>query len=218
MRHPFLIGGKLYLRPLEPSDLDGPYLGWLNDPATTRFLETGRFPTTRTALEDALRTSGNRMDQFMLAIVDRRTDKHVGNIKLGPINWVHRYGSLGILLGNPAYRGKGYGREAIELALQHAFTQLGLQKVTAGAYGDHAACLALFKGLGFSVEGCLRSHLYREGRYYDKIVMGLQREAYLQRHATDDSSQRVSARRNDRPVARRVAGMPKRRARPARMV
>jgi len=193
MQQPFLVGAKAYLRAVIPSDLDGPYLGWLNDQETARFLDTGRFPMTRKSLEEALQA--NQMESVWLAIVDRKTDKHIGNIKLGPIQWVHRCGSLGILIGDRQYRGKGYAREAMELVLKHAFTQLGLNKVTAGAYGEHVACLGLFKRLGFSVEGRQRSHLYRDGAYHDKVLMGLLREDYLIRHTEAGEAKRMTARR-----------------------
>jgi len=205
MSRPFLVGARLYLRGLNTADLDGPYLSWLNDQETMRFLESGRFPATRESLADAMQASSRKADSLWLAIVDRRTDKHVGNLKLGPINWIHRYASLGILIGDSAYRGQGYGQEAIELLLQHAFIQLGLNKVTAGAYDDHVACLELFKRLGFSIEGNLRSHLFREGAYHGKIVMGLLREDYVKRQPEARSSQRVSARRPSRRHPLRVS-------------
>lgn len=193
MRQPFLVGTKLYLRALMPSDLDGPYLEWLNDQETTRFLDTGRVPTSRTSLEGTFQAK--QADSLWLAIVDRKTDQHIGNIKLGPIQWVHRCGSLGILIGDRGFRGRGYAREAMELVLQHAFTQLGLNKVTAGAYADHVACLELFKRLGFSIEGRQRRHLYREGAYHDKILMGVLREGFLKRPPQSRVTERTRVRR-----------------------
>ena len=47
----FISGSKVYLRPLERSDLNERYLNWLNDPEVTRYLETGAFPTTSQDLE-----------------------------------------------------------------------------------------------------------------------------------------------------------------------
>ena len=181
MLQPFLIGTKLYLRALETLDLEGPYLAWLNDQETTRYLETGRFPTTRKALEEAIQASARQTDSLFLAVVDRETDRHIGTIKLGPINWVHRLAPIGILIGEATFRGRGYGREALELILAHAFEQLDLHKVAAGAYADHAGSVELFTGTGFSIEGRLRDHLYREGRYYDKVLLGLVRDEYLKR-------------------------------------
>ncbi len=191
MHRPFLTGEQLYLRALESADLDGPYPAWLNDRETTKFLETGRFPTSRQALEESLQAAARKADSLWLAIIDRKTDKHIGNIKLGPIDWLHRRASLGILIGDPASRGRGFGREAIELVLGHAFLQLGLQKVTAGAYADHAASVELFKAIGFSIEGRQREHLFRDGRWHDKALMGLLREEYAKRPSARSAKRRI---------------------------
>jgi [ribosomal protein S5]-alanine N-acetyltransferase len=181
MRAPFLVGERVYLRALDLADIDGPYLGWMNDAETTRFLDSGRFPTTRAALEKSVLAAGRSTGNLFLAIVTCHSDCHVGNVKLGPIDWVHRVGSIGILLGDAASRGKGYSSEAVGLVVRHAFEQLGLNKVTAGAYADHAASIKLFAAHGFVVEGRQRCHLYREGQYYDKVLMGLLRDEYAAR-------------------------------------
>ena len=47
----FMAGSQVYLRPLERTDLTERYLGWLNDPEVTRYMETGIFPTTMQDLE-----------------------------------------------------------------------------------------------------------------------------------------------------------------------
>lgn len=176
-----LKGARLHLRPVTPADIDGPYLSWLNDPETTRFLDTGREPVTREALERMVRASVASTDAVLLAIVDRQTGRHIGNIRLSMINRLHRTASLGILIGEREFRGKGYAREAVELMLRHAFERLGLHKVTAGAYSDHAACLTAFQRAGFAVEGRQRQHLFRDGIYHDKVLMGCLREEFLAR-------------------------------------
>lgn len=202
MLHPFLVGSKLYLRALTPADLEGPYLGWLNDQQTTRFLDTGRFATSRASLEHMIQAK--QPESLWLAMVARKTDRHIGNIKLGPIDWVHRHASLGILIGDRRYRGKGYAREALTLVVKHAFAQLGLHKITAGAYGDHAESLALFTRFGFVIEGRQRQQLFRDGAYHDKVLMGLLRE--------DFCSQQVNGRASARVPVQRVKGL----QRPAR--
>ena len=46
MYRPFLIGPRLYLRVLEEADISEDYISWLNDPEVTRYLGTGRYPST----------------------------------------------------------------------------------------------------------------------------------------------------------------------------
>lgn len=52
MKTPFIIGDRIYLRPLEREDLNEKYLKWLNDPDVNRYLESGLFPSTRDGLEE----------------------------------------------------------------------------------------------------------------------------------------------------------------------
>jgi RimJ/RimL family protein N-acetyltransferase len=181
MRRPFLVGSRVYLRSLDTDDLDSAYLQWVNDSETVRFLAAGRFPTTRAGLERHLRSSGRQAGNLFLAIVRQDDDRHIGNIRLGPIDWVNRVGPIGILIGEPDCHGKGYGREAVSLVAQHAFEQLGLNKVTAGAHGDHAAYIRMFTAAGFAIEGSQRQHLYRDGQYRDNVLMALLRDEFLAR-------------------------------------
>lgn len=171
MRSPFLIGERIYLRGLDARDLEGSYLDWINDRQTTRFLDTGRFPSTRGELEDYVRRASDGSKDLFLAIVEKSSDRFIGTIKLGPIDWIHRHGAIGILIGPADARGKGYGKEAVSLVVRHAFECLGLNKVSAGAYADHQRSVDLFVSLGFTEEGRLRKHLFRDGGYQDKVLL-----------------------------------------------
>lgn len=85
MKMPFIIGTQIYLRPLEHRDLNERYLSWLNDPGVSRYLESGIFPYTKDELERFYKQVTKSPDQVILAIVDKETDQHIGNVKLGRI-------------------------------------------------------------------------------------------------------------------------------------
>jgi len=179
MRTPFLVGRRIYLRPLDPADATEAYLGWLNDPEVTRYLETGAFPTTRPELERYCADLAGQRQQIMLAIVERQSDRHIGNVKLGPIDWIHRRGTLGILVGERDFWGKGAGSEATRLLVEHAFARLDLRRVDLGVHADHAAAIRVYERIGFKVEGRFREDLYHEGAYRDRLWMGLLRSEYV---------------------------------------
>ena len=171
----------MYLRLLEAADLRGPYRSWLNDPETTRFLETGRFPMAPEALEKAFARLTSDATTAFFAIVSRVRHRHIGNLKLGPVHPIHRCASLGILIGERRFRRRGYGVEAVELAVRYGFQQLNLHKITAGMYADHQASVRLFQKVGFTNEGWLRKHLFCNGLYHDKLLMGILQEEYCAR-------------------------------------
>lgn len=178
LNHPFLVGKRIYLRPMQMKDVNGPYFDWLNDYEITRFLETGSFPTTRATLTHYLKSVARHPDNVMLAIMDRKTDDYVGNIKLGPIHAIHRRGDMGIMVGNKRFWGKGYGSEAIALILEYGFTRLNLHKITLGVYADHKPAVKAYQKLGFRIEGILKEQLFRDGAYRNKAVMGILRSEH----------------------------------------
>ncbi len=173
MRHPFLVGARIYLRPVEPADVTDAYVDWLNDPGVTRFLQTGVTPTTKTAVRAYVKRAVQAPDTVMLAIVERGTDRHVGNVKLGPIHRIHRRADLGVMIGDKTRWGRGYGKEALSLALGYAFNRLNLRKVTLGVDAGHRSAVRLYRQLGFKVEGVQRQHWFRDGQYRDNVLMGL---------------------------------------------
>src|ERR1700691_4801026 len=108
-------------QPLERSHLTAEYLSWLNDPEVTRYMETGTFPTTAEDLERFFRSVTGSREQVAFAIVHKESGKHVGNVKLGPIHWVHRGATLGIMIGDKKFWGQGLGEDATRLAVEYGF-------------------------------------------------------------------------------------------------
>jgi RimJ/RimL family protein N-acetyltransferase len=177
-RSPFLVGEHVYLRPLEPADVDGAYVDWLNDYEVTRFLETGSYPSTPETAARYVAATTSTPDNVFLAIVEKGSDLHVGNVKLGPIHRIHRRADMGIMIGDRTRWNRGYGREAVALIVAYGFERLNLVKIGLGVYADHHQAIRLYESLGFQVEGRLRQHLFRDGRYHDKLVMGVLREEF----------------------------------------
>ncbi|HIF42483.1 MAG TPA: N-acetyltransferase [Planctomycetes bacterium] len=62
---------------------------------------------------------------------------------------------------------QGYGREGIELALQHAFEGIGLHRVEANIQPHNEPSLALARGGGFLQEGFSKRYLQIAGEWAD---------------------------------------------------
>jgi RimJ/RimL family protein N-acetyltransferase len=170
-----LDGQRIYLRPVGLDDVNAAYLRWMTDPAVNRFLES-RF--TEHSL-DSLRQFVAEMQRddcnTFFAIVLKDGDRHIGNIKLGPINERHRLADIGILIGEQDCWGKGLATEAIRLLVRYAFDTLNLHKVTAGSYAPNAASIKAFERAGFVREGLRKSHCLLDGAYVDDVLLGLVR-------------------------------------------
>ncbi len=179
MHRPFLIGSQLYLRRVEDSDLNDTYLGWLNDPVVTRYLETGKFPTTLGSLRAFWDNFQKSPTDLLFAIVlpaadgGPKADRHIGNVTLNHVNWIHRTADTGLMIGEKDCWGKGYAYQAWRLLIDYAFIRLGLRKIIAGAVIDNGASLATLKKLGFQVEGTFRKEYLVEGRLRDGLRLGV---------------------------------------------
>ncbi|MBL8795955.1 MAG: GNAT family N-acetyltransferase [Planctomycetia bacterium] len=173
MQHPYLIGEKVYLRPLDKADA-ARCVSWVNDPAVTRNLMVYR-PLNLQAEEQFIERATQDEHSLILAIVVRANDLHIGNLSFENLDFRSRSAAFGIVIGEKAEWGKGYGTEATRLLLQHGFHTLNLNRVWLHVYEYNAAALRVYQKLGFQREGTLRQDTYRDGRYWDTIVMGLLR-------------------------------------------
>ena len=178
IQRPFLVGERIYLRPLESDDVNEAYVNWLNDQAVTRFMQAGMVPITKESLGRYVQQVSQSSDTVFLAVIEKGTDRHVGNVKLGPIHRIHHRADLGIMIGDKVRWGRGYGQEAMGLMLDYAFKRLNLHKVALGVEAAHQAAVDLYKRLGFQIEGVLKKHVFRDGMYRDNLVMGLLRQDY----------------------------------------
>jgi len=174
----FAEGSLVLLRPLERADLNERYLSWVNDPEVTRYTEVGTFPSTAEDLENYYRGVTDSKDYVMLAVVEKKSGRHIGNAKLGPIHWIHRSATFGILIGEKDLWGKGVGIEATRLMVEYGFGRLNLRRIDLGVFAEHEAAVKCYEKVGFKIEGRMREDLFQGGEYKDRLWMGLLRSEY----------------------------------------
>ena len=166
-------GERIYLRQLIETDANDTYLGWLNDPEVNRYLESRHKKQALKGLRAYIKETISEPANLFLAIVLKSNNRHIGNIKLGPIDNNHRLGDIGLIIGEKDCWGKGYATEAISLLVNYAFKQLGLHKLTAGCYANNEGSAKAFIKAGFTDEGRLKSQYYCDGGYVDRICLGV---------------------------------------------
>ena len=169
-------GLKVDLRPIRLSDANRRYCAWLNDPEVNRQTESRYAKTTLSDLKRYVGAMLRSPGHFFFAIVEKATDRHVGNIKIDSVIthlWDHRLGEVGLIIGEKDCWGKGYATEAIQLAMQFAFEHAGLHKLTAQCYATNHGSAKAFVRAGFVQEGVRRSHARFDGKYVDLLLFGV---------------------------------------------
>ena len=193
MNNAFLIGPKVYLRPLEPAD--APVIApWLNDQEVTRFTLQYR-PMTLAREQEFLAQAGNSEKNLALGIVPRASDRLIGVTGLHLMDFRQRHCSFGIILGVKEEWNKGYGTEATRLIVDHAFRTLNFNRVWLHVHEFNERGVRTYEKAGFRKEGRLRQDCYRDGRYWDTLVMGILRAEWDAEgaDATDDHGSKTEA-------------------------
>jgi len=178
MKYLFLARDKIYLRAIDESDLNHRYREWFNDEEVCRYNSHHRFPNYDQNMQDYYDHVIQSRDHLVLAICDKATDTHVGNIALENIDSLNQNAEFAILIGEKGFWGKGIGSEAARLILEHGFKELNLHRIYCGTQSDNAAMQRLAGSLGFKEEGRLRDAIFKGGRYKDIIRYGLLREEF----------------------------------------
>ena len=164
-----LRGERVLLRPLASSDLRR-CVKWFSDAQIIRFLGRNS-PVTLAEEERWFRDSERRTDEQIFAIeVDGR---HVGNLGLHRIDRVHRKAEIGIVIGELPSWSKGYGTEAMQVALRYAFDVLGLNKISLDVLEYNTRAIRTYERTGFQREGLHREDVYKDGRFVNVLRMGI---------------------------------------------
>lgn len=169
----FLETERYYLRTLTLSDVEGNYRRWLNDQEVVRHNSHGRFPQTPETLKTYVQSTSLATHQIVLAVVDKASGHHIGNISLQQINWVDRNAEIAFLLGEAAHRGKGVMYEAGKKLIAHAFETLNLHRIHCGTSSANTAMQRLAEKLGMKLEGRRKEAIFNDGAYHDIIEFGI---------------------------------------------
>lgn len=169
-------GDRIYLKVLSPDDISKAYVDWMRDEEVIQFLESRWRAYTMEDLKQYVISTNESSTEFLLGIFLNDSGEHIGNIKIGAINQVHRFGEIGLIIGNKNVWGKGYGAEAIRLASDYAFNELDLNSLVAGIYADNIGSYKSFIRAGYREAGRLKKHRLYKGNYVDQIIVEKVRE------------------------------------------
>ena len=176
MQNAFLIGPTIYMRPVEP--VDTPVIApWFNDQDVIRSTLQYR-PMTLAREQEFLNESSNSDKHVVLGIVPKTTDQLIGVAGLHNMDHRQRHCSFGIVIGVKEEWNKGHGTEATRLLVDYAFRTLNFNRVWLHVHEFNERGVRAYEKVGFRKEGRLRQDCYRDGRYWDTLVMGILREEW----------------------------------------
>ncbi len=162
---------RLILETLTIGNMSADYIGWLQNPEVSRYLETRHSAQTREGIAKFVEDMLASDKDLMMGIFLKEKKKHIGNIKLGSVNWRYGRADIGIIIGDMTCWGKGYGTEAINCLCRIAFDTIGLRRVEAGAYAGNKASIKSFLKADFRQEGVQRGRWIVDGKPEDGVLL-----------------------------------------------
>jgi [ribosomal protein S5]-alanine N-acetyltransferase len=146
---PVLETARFTLRPLELADANEHYLGWLGGTGAT-YITASKTTRSLDDLRSYVAGKIDRDDILFLAIVDRASGRHVGNLKFEPVNRRQGYAVFGILVGEADFRGQGVAAEVIAESATWLRAQ-GITQILLGVHAENQSAVRAYEKAGFVV-------------------------------------------------------------------
>ena len=169
MRPVVIRGGSVSLGMLLREDLRRVWL-WYNDREVRRYLSSPEevfFYEDELEWYEALRRE--KRSEKVFAVIENSSSSPLGLVGLHRIDHHNGHAELGYFLAREHW-GRGYGSEAVKLALEYAFDWLNLRKVYARVYEPNVASIRILEKNGFQPAGRLRKHQYVPGEGFVDVL------------------------------------------------
>lgn len=166
-----LKGAHIYLRALEPEDLDFVYK--IENDTTLWELSDTQTPYSKFLIKQYLENAQQDIfeaKQLRLAICNSKHET-IGLIDVFDFDVKNKRAGLGILIQDEGYRNKGYGSEALELLTDYCFKVLHLHQVYANISEHNLTSLKLFEGNGFKRIGLKKDWSFNGKHYSNEYIL-----------------------------------------------
>lgn len=140
---------RFLLKSLSPAqDSFENYLSWMKNGESNPFIQGVNVDLSTQDLVDYVSEKNISETALLLGIFVMSSNTHIGNVKLEPI-LPKKSATIGILIGEESWRGKGVGFEVISRVLDFCFIDLELEFVELGVNKNNLRAINLYTRLGF---------------------------------------------------------------------
>jgi diamine N-acetyltransferase len=169
-----LKGNTIYLRALEPEDLEFIYA--IENNESVWEVSHTQTPYSRFLIRQYLENANQDIyeaKQLRLAICLQGSFETIGLIDLFDFDAKNNRAGVGIVISNEANRNSGIGSEALDLIINYAFHHLQLHQLFANIGSNNEISIALFTKFGFEKIGVKKDWNKINNRYEDEVLFQL---------------------------------------------
>ncbi len=170
---PDLLEGDLVaLRKHVPENVAA-FQRWYADPEVARLARYQDAPMRSDEIERFFQLRALGHESLTMAIHERGAGRLIGSCAFSQVDGENGSAMYHITIGEKDVWGRGYGTEATQLMLDHAFGTLGLHRIALTVFEFNERAIRAYRNCGFMVEGRARESIYRDGRWWDELAMSV---------------------------------------------
>ncbi len=169
-----LKGNNIFLRALEPEDID--FLYNLENDETLWEVSTTTSPYSRYILQQYLDNSHHdiyEVKQLRLVICRSENEAQIGFIDLFDFEPKHQRVGVGIVIFSDEDKRKGFATEALQLVCKYAFKNLNVHQIFASITEGNLGSVKLFENAGFERSGVKKDWIFSDGNYKSEYLYQL---------------------------------------------
>lgn len=142
---------------------------WLNNPKIFNHMNM-KFPISFDEVKDWYNRIYDKNDRIDLVFLE--DNKIIAMTGITAINTVDGIAEFYIMV-SPDYQSKGYGENSTIYTINHGFLNFNIHKIYLYTNNFNEKANSLYEKLGFSLEGILRKHKFKDGNHIDRCIYGL---------------------------------------------
>jgi RimJ/RimL family protein N-acetyltransferase len=166
-------GDLVTLRAREPEDAAA-LAAWHADPEAMRWWDrVYPAPPAEVFAERTAAAAPMSYANVSFTIVALDTRAAIGSCGLFEASPEHRHAYLGVMIGDAAYRGRGYGTDATRTLCRFGFDAMGLVRIALTVFPENVAGRRTYERLGFAEEGVQRQAEWKRGVWHDLVHLAV---------------------------------------------
>ena len=178
-----LTGTTVVLRRHVPANIRA-FQRWYADHDVVRLTRYQDGPMRPDEIERFFAARALGPDSLAMAIHVRDDDRLIGTCALSQLDSDNGSALFHITIGEKKAWGHGYGTEATQLMIDHAFGGLGLHRIGLTVFSFNERAIRSYRSCGFVVEGRAREAIWRDGRWWDELGMSVLSSEWHERRAS----------------------------------
>ena len=144
-----IVNDNIFIRIISSKDVSLKYLNWLKSYEIMKFTEQNKnkhtLKSTKVFVEEKLVSNCDLLFGIFFK------NEHIGNTKLGPIDWQKKEAQISFFLGEKRFWGRGIMPKVINTILSYSFKSLKLSVIKAGYEEKNLAPAKVFEKCKFEI-------------------------------------------------------------------